>query len=168
MSLCVASIQKYHFVMTLLSKKKDSATNYCSFLELVAAENEDLVSLESYFRFVQNLLKTEFSKCASNSSTLKQIIESEYPKFLKSFLNLRDKTASYCELNSDSMGISDYSRGSANTIQNGWKKCLDDFLSAYLSRSLSRLFDPVNLAFSKKDVKLPNSDETNAILGQYT
>ncbi|XP_075265879.1 conserved oligomeric Golgi complex subunit 5-like [Convolutriloba macropyga] len=167
-SLCVASIQKYHFVMTLLSKKKDSATNYCSFLELVAAENEDLVSLESYFRFVQNLLKTEFSKCASNSSTLKQIIESEYPKFLKSFLNLRDKTASYCELNSDSMGISDYSRGSANTIQNGWKKCLDDFLSAYLSRSLSRLFDPVNLAFSKKDVKLPNSDETNAILGGIT
>ena len=51
-------------------------------------------------------------------------------------------------------------------MQNGWKKCLDEFKSAYLSRSLSRLFDPVNLAFSKKDVKLPTEEETNAILGQ--
>ena len=88
--------------MTLLSKKKDTATNYCSFLELVANENEDLISLDSYFTFVQNLLKTEYAKCASNSSALKQIIESEYPKFLKSFLGMRDKSASYIELKSDS------------------------------------------------------------------
>ena len=64
------------------------------------------------------------------------------------------------------------------TVSSGWKKCLEDFQSAHLSRSVSRLFDIVQLAFSSSSstanknteraaaTKLPTVEETNAIISK--
>ena len=55
------------------------------------------------------------------------------------------------------------------SVTGGWKNCLDEFQSAYLSRSLSRLFDVVQLALSnkkEKEAKLSTQEEISAIISK--
>ncbi len=44
------------------------------------------------------------------------------------------------------------------------KDSLNGFENAYLSRSLSRLFDPINLVFPSGASNVPSKDELNSII----
>lgn len=44
------------------------------------------------------------------------------------------------------------------------RKSLHAFETAYLSRSLSRLFDPINLVFSSGSLNPPTSEEVDSIV----
>ena len=44
------------------------------------------------------------------------------------------------------------------------KSSLHPFEKAYLSRSLSRLFDPINLVFPSGALSVPSSEDLNSII----
>jgi hypothetical protein len=50
------------------------------------------------------------------------------------------------------------------SAENVLRKSLSSFQNAYLSRSLSRLFDPVNLMFSGGNEGLPSIDECDNLI----
>ena len=44
------------------------------------------------------------------------------------------------------------------------RETLSKFETAYLSKSLSRLFDPINLVFSKDSMEPPTSQEVDSVV----
>ena len=50
------------------------------------------------------------------------------------------------------------------SVEGSLKRCLAVFEQAYLSKSLSRLFDPINLVFSSGSTHTPTGDELSGIV----
>lgn len=44
------------------------------------------------------------------------------------------------------------------------RQSLSPFQNAYLSRSVSRLFDPINLMFSERNDRVPLTDECDGLM----
>lgn len=44
------------------------------------------------------------------------------------------------------------------------RETVDHFNNAYLSRSLSRLFDPINLLFIQGSMSIPSNEEINGVI----
>ena len=94
-------------------------------------------------------LSEQFAKSTKESNFLKQALEGEYPKLLRLFNDLWRRLASSCgEMTYEELEKISSPFLNRNKEEERLRESLKDFEQAYLSRSLSRLFDPVNLMFS--------------------
>ncbi|KAI4498081.1 hypothetical protein M0802_006905 [Mischocyttarus mexicanus] len=118
-------------------------------LENHAKEFNDLS--ETFWTKVNLLLSEVLIARSQGSSLVKQALEGEYPKFLRLFLDLskrlKDRSQSF---------------GTYNINRN----VLSSFENAYLSRSVSRLLDPVHTMFC--GTNLPNQDEIDTLIRTVT
>ncbi|XP_011631071.1 conserved oligomeric Golgi complex subunit 5 isoform X2 [Pogonomyrmex barbatus] len=105
---------------------------------------------EKFWDKVNALLAKILVERAQGSSFVKQALEGEYPKFLRIYLDLSKRLKE----RSHSIGIYDIDRN-----------ILLPFENAYLSRSVSRLLDPVHNMFSGG---LPTHDEIDNLIRMIT
>ncbi|XP_024872305.1 conserved oligomeric Golgi complex subunit 5 isoform X2 [Temnothorax curvispinosus] len=106
---------------------------------------------EKFWDKVNALLAKVLIERAQGSSFVKQALEGEYPKFLRIFLDLSKRLKE----RSHSIGIYGIERN-----------VLLPFENAYLSRSVSRLLDPVHNMFSGEG--LPTHDEIDSLIRMIT
>ncbi|XP_020284028.1 conserved oligomeric Golgi complex subunit 5 [Pseudomyrmex gracilis] len=106
---------------------------------------------EKFWDKVNALLAKVLVERAQGSSFVKQALEGEYPKFLRIFLDLSKRLKE----RSHSIGIYGIERN-----------VLLPFENAYLSRSVSRLLDPVHNMFSGEG--LPTHDEIDSLIRTIT
>ncbi|KAG5307948.1 PREDICTED: conserved oligomeric Golgi complex subunit 5 [Acromyrmex echinatior] len=106
---------------------------------------------EKFWDKVNALLAKVLIERAQGSSFVKQALEGEYPKFLRIFLDLSKRLKE----RSHSIGIYGIDRN-----------VLLPFENAYLSRSVSRLLDPVHNMFSGEG--LPTHDEIDSLIRMIT
>ncbi|XP_034945044.1 conserved oligomeric Golgi complex subunit 5 [Chelonus insularis] len=97
------------------------------------------------------LLAKVFIERSQASSFVKQALEGEYPKLLRVFLDLRKRLKEKSQL----IGTYPISRD-----------ILQSFENAYLSRSISRLLDPVHTMFSGDSA--PSQDEIDSLIRTIT
>ncbi|XP_066582484.1 conserved oligomeric Golgi complex subunit 5 isoform X2 [Prorops nasuta] len=118
-------------------------------LEHHANEFKELT--EKFWVKVNGVLARVLLERAQSSSFVKQALEGEYPKFLRIFLDLGK------QLKERSQIIGAY------TID---RTVLSAFENAYLSRSVSRLLDPVHTMFSGEN--LPSQDVIDQLIRTIT
>ena len=106
---------------------------------------------QKFWDKVNCLLSKVLVERAQGSSFVKQALEGEYPKFLRIFLDLSKRLKE----KSQSVGI-----------YNIKHNVLLPFENAYLSRSVSRLLDPVHTMFSGEG--LPTQDEIDGLIRTVT
>ncbi|XP_076749303.1 conserved oligomeric Golgi complex subunit 5 four way stop isoform X2 [Xylocopa sonorina] len=136
---------------------QDTLYTYCLQIELLQrillehhTKGLDELS-QKFWNKVNSLLSKVLVERAQGSSFVKQALEGEYPKFLRIFLDLRKRLKE----RSQSIGI-------YNIDHN----VLLPFENAYLSRSVSRLLDPVHTMFSGEG--LPTQDEIDSLIRTVT
>ncbi|KAG9345864.1 hypothetical protein JZ751_009020 [Albula glossodonta] len=137
----------------------------------------------TFWNSVTQILSMEFQKATSASSFLKQTLEGEYPKLLRLYNELWKRLQQYSasiqgalassggldlpmelpasDVESQSLFIQakqDYDPEKA------LKDSLQPYEAAYLSKSLSRLFDPINLVFPQGGRNPPSTDELESII----
>ncbi|XP_008558525.1 conserved oligomeric Golgi complex subunit 5 [Microplitis demolitor] len=136
---------------------QDTLYTHCiqiEFLERILLEHytKEFEGLsQSFWNKIITLLAKIFIERSQASSFIKQALEGEYPKFLRIFLDLRKRLKEKSQL------IGTY------TIS---KDILSPFENAYLSRSVSRLLDPVHTMFS--DDASPSQDEIDSLIRTIT
>lgn len=106
---------------------------------------------EKFWDKVNALLAKILVERTQGSSFVKQALEGEYPKFLRIFLDLSKRLKE----RSHSIGIYSINRN-----------VLLPFENPYLSRSVSRLLDPVHNMFSGEG--LPSHDEIDSLIRTIT
>lgn len=106
---------------------------------------------QKFWNSVNCLLSKVLIERTQGSSFVKQALEGEYPKFLRIFLDLRKRLKE----RSQSIGIYKINHD-----------ILLPFENAYLSRSVSRLLDPVHTMFSGEG--LPTQDEIDGLIRTIT
>ncbi|KAK1128309.1 hypothetical protein K0M31_002778 [Melipona bicolor] len=106
---------------------------------------------QTFWNRVNTLLSKVLVERAQASSFVKQALEGEYPKFLRIFLDLRKRLKERLQ----SIGIYKINHN-----------VLLPFENAYLSRSVSRLLDPVHTMFSGEG--LPSQDEIDSLIRTVT
>ncbi|KOC69688.1 Conserved oligomeric Golgi complex subunit 5 [Habropoda laboriosa] len=106
---------------------------------------------QKFWDKVNSLLSKVLIERAQGSSFVKQALEGEYPKFLRIFLDLSKRLKE----RSQSIGIYNINHN-----------VLFPFENAYLSRSVSRLLDPVHTMFSGEG--LPTPDEIDSLIRTVT
>ncbi|XP_053975408.1 conserved oligomeric Golgi complex subunit 5 isoform X1 [Hylaeus volcanicus] len=106
---------------------------------------------QQFWDKVNDLLSKVLVERAQGSSFVKQALEGEYPKFLRIFLDLSKRLKE----RSQSIGIYNINHN-----------VLSPFENAYLSRSVSRLLDPVHTMFSGEG--LPTQDEIDSLIRKVT
>ncbi|XP_043272815.1 conserved oligomeric Golgi complex subunit 5 [Venturia canescens] len=106
---------------------------------------------EDFWNKIMALLSKVFLEKAQGSSFVKQALEGEYPKFLRVFLDVRKR------LKEKSHAAGTYTLG---------RNILQPFENAYLSRSVSRLLDPVHTMFSGDSA--PGQDEIDSLIRTVT
>ncbi|XP_033212556.1 conserved oligomeric Golgi complex subunit 5 [Belonocnema kinseyi] len=136
---------------------QDSIYNQCIQIELLQR-----ILLENHSQKFENMSQAFWDKVtamvanilverAQGSSFIKQALEGEYPKFLRIFLDLSK------HLKERSQAIGTYSVN---------RNILAPFENAYLSRSVSRLLDPVHTMFSGDGA--PGQEEIDSLIRTIT
>ena len=141
----------------ILVKKRDIVLGM-NFIELLDDQN----IVEHIWNEIIAILKKSFQQSSADSSTIKQCFEGEFPKLIRFFNDLWSRL---CQTANNSI----FSSPETNLILNNpfeklksddLRQVLVTFERQYLSRSLSRLFDPVNLMFSGE---APKSEELDQV-----
>ena len=110
------------------------------------------------------IVAEEFSKSTKNSNFLKQCFEGEYPKLLRLFNDLSARLSSLSASgSSEEVEAKKLKANLISTSEGLTVRVLEPFERSYLSRSLSRLFDPVNLMFSTSG-ETPTAEEVGQVL----
>ncbi|XP_057373546.1 conserved oligomeric Golgi complex subunit 5-like [Daphnia carinata] len=169
------SCAQVQHLQKVLAKKRDPVTHVCFLEELNQNRNTHLV--QRFWTQVTGLLTQEFNKAANESSHIKQAFEAEYPKLLRMSADLWGKLQQFHQeisaaSNAANLANDEYLDEEQNTTatnqfnaETALRRSLATFQNAYLSRSLSRLFDPVNLMFSSGGNEgLPSSDECDNLI----
>lgn len=162
----------------VLAKKKDPVMHTSFIQEL--QKNGHGSMLKSFWISVTDMVSKEFTKAANDSTFLKQAFEGEYPKLLNLFnelwkrlMNLESQQTARGALTSTSSW-----EDSPGDIEGPWFFSTDNdfrpeellcntlklFENAYLSRSLSRLLDTVNVATSTSTRDTPTREDIEGIL----
>eukprot|EP00066_Takifugu_rubripes_P022163 XP_011611429.1 PREDICTED: conserved oligomeric Golgi complex subunit 5 [Takifugu rubripes] len=177
--ICAACRQVQH-LQKILMKKRDPVTHVCFIDDIFKDGQADI--LYTFWNDVTRTLGEEFHTATEASSFLKQAFEGEYPKLLRLYNELWRRLQQYstslqgalpataidsaidisgAELDSQDLfthGKQDYNP------EKSLKDSLLPYQAAYLSKSLSRLFDPINLVFPLGGHNPPSSDELDAII----
>ncbi|KAF7246689.1 Conserved oligomeric Golgi complex subunit 5 [Varanus komodoensis] len=181
--ICAACGQVQH-LQKVLSKKRDPVTHVCFIEELAKDGQSDI--LYTFWTAVTCSLASQFQKATDSSMFLKQAFEGEYPKLLRLYNDLWKRLQQYSEniqrnvitngsvehfaelqqLEEDAHDIfmqkkQDYDPEIA------LKDSLQPYEAAYLSKSLSRLFDPINLVFPPGGRNPPSPDELDSIIKTF-
>lgn len=182
-----AQCSRIQHLQKVLSKKRDPVTHRPFGEELVrttdgGGSSSDCVTTD-FWNSVTEILTNEFVRAANESTFVKQAFEEEYPKLLRLHGDLWRRLQQFSEcgvgpvhgsatdLDQDENALpSEAGISSVKQIfdpETALRSTLSPFENAYLSRSLSRLFDPVNLMFTGGEAP-PTSDEVKAALRVVT
>ncbi|GLD66057.1 conserved oligomeric Golgi complex subunit 5 [Lates japonicus] len=178
--ICAACRQVQH-LQKVLVKKRDPVSHVC-FIDEISKDGQPDI-LYNFWTDVTNTLSEEFHRATEASFFLKQAFEGEYPKLLRLYNELWRRLQQYStslqgaltssggmdaslditatEMDSQDLfthGKQDYSPEKA------LKDSLQPYEAAYLSKSLSRLFDPINLVFPMGGRNPPSNDELDSII----
>lgn len=177
--ICAACGQVQH-LQKVLTKKRDPVTHVCFIDEIIKDGQPDI--LFTFWNSVTETLSVEFQKATADSTFLKQALEGEYPKLLRLYNELWKRLQQYStsiqgvlssqsglelsvELSSseiDSQDIFSQTKQGYDP-EKALKDSLQPYEAAYLSKSLSRLFDPINLVFPQGGRNPPSNDELDSI-----
>ncbi|KAJ8006763.1 hypothetical protein DPEC_G00110590 [Dallia pectoralis] len=178
--ICAACGQVQH-LQKVLTKKRDPVTHVCFIDEIIKDAQSDI--LYTFWSDVTHTLSVEFQRATAASSFLKQALEGEYPKLLRLYNDLWRRLQQYSSsiqgAISSSAGL-DTALDLPNTEtdnqdlftqtkqdydpEKALKNSLQPYEAAYLSKSLSRLFDPINLVFPMGGRNPPSHDELDSII----
>lgn len=170
-----AACGQVNHLQRVLVKKRDPVTHVC-FMDELQKDGHGNIML-SFWMSLTRLMKEEFVQTANASTFIKQAFEGEYPKLLRLYNDLwrrleQFNVTSMATTSLDPQGLhhppvvdmyvelkveDDYSPEKA------LKESLFLFETAYLSRSLSRLFDPINLVFPGGTSYPPSESEVENI-----
>ncbi|XP_016519047.1 conserved oligomeric Golgi complex subunit 5 [Poecilia formosa] len=178
--ICAACRQVQH-LQKVLVKKRDPVSHVCFIDEIIKDGQPDI--LYTFWTDVTGTLSDDFHRATEASSFLKQAFEGEYPKLLRLYNELWRRLQQYstsllgaltssggldmpldittAEVESQDLfthGKHDYNPEKA------LKDSLQPYEAAYLSKSLSRLFDPINLVFPIGGRNPPSNDELESII----
>ncbi|XP_046839867.1 conserved oligomeric Golgi complex subunit 5-like [Xenia sp. Carnegie-2017] len=164
---------KIHHLLKVLSKKRDPVTHVC-FMEEFLKENKKSKVL-SFWKLFTETLREELTSAANKSPFLKQAFEGEYPKLLRLYNELWARLRQFHLTNSANNlytgGVAEVVYGVFHIYQESdispedlLRNSLSGFESAYLSRSLSRLFDPINLVFPAGAQAPPSKEDVAGIV----
>ncbi|XP_019955516.2 conserved oligomeric Golgi complex subunit 5 [Paralichthys olivaceus] len=178
--ICAACRQVQH-LQKVLMKKRDPVTHVC-FIDEISKEGQPDI-LYTFWTDVTNTLSEEFHRATEGSSFLKQAFEGEYPKLLRLYNELWRRLQQYSaslqgaltssggldaslEIMSTETDSQDlFTHGKQDySPEKALKDSLQPYEAAYLSKSLSRLFDPINLVFPMGGRNPPSSDELDSII----
>ncbi|XP_033294768.1 conserved oligomeric Golgi complex subunit 5 isoform X2 [Orcinus orca] len=165
----------------ILAKKRDPVSHICFIEEIVKDGHAEI--LYTFWNSVTQALSSQFQTATNSSMFLKQAFEGEYPKLLRLYNDLWKRLQQYSQsiqgnfncsgtadlyadlqhMEDDTQDIfipkkPDYDPGKA------LKDSLQPYEAAYLSKSLSRLFDPINLVFPPGGRNPPSADELEGII----
>ncbi|CAL8242579.1 unnamed protein product [Merluccius merluccius] len=179
--ICAACKQMQH-LQKVLTKKRDPVTHVCFIDDIIKDGQPDL--LYTFWSDVTNTLALEFSKATTGSSFLKQAMEGEYPKLLRLYNDLWRRLQQYSASLQGALGGGSGALDASLDIstaemdghdlftqtkhdynpEKALKASLQPYEAAYLSKSLSRLFDPINLVFPAGGHAPPSPDELDSII----
>ncbi|CAL8107003.1 unnamed protein product [Calicophoron daubneyi] len=119
---------------------------------------------DGFLGWASGRLATELLKATEQSSQIKEALEGEYPKLLKLVLDLARRIRG-----KQTSGSFEGLKGASLTSAIDTPQCLTEafapFETAYLSRSLSRLFDRVAMSFSTSGGNVvPSTIELDGII----
>ncbi|XP_041832783.1 conserved oligomeric Golgi complex subunit 5 isoform X2 [Melanotaenia boesemani] len=178
--ICAACRQVQH-LQKVLMKKRDPVSHVCFIDEIIKDGQPDI--LYTFWTDVTSTLSEEFHRATEASSFLKQAFEGEYPKLLRLYNELWRRLQQYSSslqglvtmgggveaaldiaaADSDSQDLFTHSKKDYNP-EKALKDSLQPYEAAYLSKSLSRLFDPINLVFPMGGRNPPSNDELDSII----
>ncbi|XP_071486202.1 conserved oligomeric Golgi complex subunit 5-like [Diadema antillarum] len=170
-----AACGQVNHLQKVLAKKRDPVTHVC-FMEELQKDGHGNIML-TFWMSLTRLMKEEFGETANASTFIKQAFEGEYPKLLRLYNDLWKRLEQYnvvsmATASLDAHGVpqspvvDDYvgfKLGEDYSPEKALKESLTLFETAYLSRSLSRLFDPINLVFPSGAAYPPSDSEVENI-----
>ncbi|XP_059360721.1 conserved oligomeric Golgi complex subunit 5-like [Carassius carassius] len=177
--ICAACGQVQH-LQKVLTKKRDPVSHVCFIDEIIKDGQPDI--LHTFWSSVTQTLSEELQKATAASTFLKQALEGEYPKLLRLYNELWKRLQQYSAsiqgaLVSSGAGLdvelplSEHDTEDLFTRskpdydpEKDLKDSLQPYEAAYLSKSLSRLFDPINLVFPQGGRNPPSNDELDSII----
>uniref|UniRef100_A0A671KAF5 Conserved oligomeric Golgi complex subunit 5 n=1 Tax=Sinocyclocheilus anshuiensis TaxID=1608454 RepID=A0A671KAF5_9TELE len=179
--ICAACGQVQH-LQKVLTKKRDPVSHVCFIDEII--KDKDTTHVFIYVAiFSLNASCSQFIFLLFSASTfLKQALEGEYPKLLRLYNELWKRLQQYSAsiqgaLVSSGAGldvempVSEHDTEDLFTRtkpdydpEKDLKNSLQPYEAAYLSKSLSRLFDPINLVFPQGGRNPPSNDELDSII----
>ncbi|XP_062374744.1 conserved oligomeric Golgi complex subunit 5 [Sardina pilchardus] len=178
--ICAACGQVQH-LQKVLTKKRDPVTHVCFIDEIIKDGQPDI--LYTFWNSVTGTLSVEFQKATADSTFLKQALEGEYPKLLRLYNELWKRLQQYSSniqgalstqggldlpmdlptSETDSKDLFTQTKQDYDP-EKALKDSLQPYEAAYLSKSLSRLFDPINLVFPQGGRNPPSNDELDSII----
>ncbi|XP_069317808.1 conserved oligomeric Golgi complex subunit 5 isoform X4 [Eulemur rufifrons] len=178
--ICSVCGQVQH-LQKVLAKKRDPVSHIC-FIEEILKDGQP----EIFYKFwnsVTEALPSQFHGTINTSAFLKQACEGEYPKLLRLYNDFWKRLQQYSQNiqgNFNASGTTDlfvdlqHMEDDTQDIfipkkpdydpERALKDSLQPYEAAYLSKSLSRLFDPINLVFPPGGRNPPSSDELDGII----
>ncbi|XP_005076292.1 conserved oligomeric Golgi complex subunit 5 [Mesocricetus auratus] len=178
--ICAACGQVQH-LQKVLTKKRDPVSHVCFIEEIVKDGQPEILYM--FWSAVTQALSSRFQTATNSSMFLKQAFEGEYPKLLRLYNDLWKRlqqygqntqgnfrtsgTADLCvdptHMEDDTQDMFILKRPDYDP-EKALKDSLQPYEAAYLSKSLSRLFDPINLVFPPGGRNPPSSDELDGII----
>ncbi|XP_019399097.1 PREDICTED: conserved oligomeric Golgi complex subunit 5 [Crocodylus porosus] len=178
--ICAACGQVQH-LQKVLTKKRDPVSHVCFIEEIVKEGQSDI--FYKFWTAVTQTLSSQFQTATDSSMFLKQAFEGEYPKLLRLYNDLWKRLQQYSQNiqrnfnasgNTDLLAELQQMEEDTQDIfmqkkqdydpEKALKDSLQSYEAAYLSKSLSRLFDPINLVFPPGGRNPPSSDELDSIV----
>jgi len=165
MELVQFTVSRVLQLQKLLAKKQDPNT-HLPYISALAQDGYDISLVAQSWTKLTKQIKEVLVSAAVKSNFIKQAFEGEYPKLLRLCLDLWSKLR-HCALQANTTGlVMDESLVIKDPFLNeelceDLRMSLEQFEHAYLARSLSRLFDPVNLMFTGKGI--PSQEEVGSI-----
>ncbi|XP_052679211.1 conserved oligomeric Golgi complex subunit 5-like isoform X3 [Crassostrea angulata] len=173
-----AACAQVQHLQKVLVKKRDPVTHVC-FIEELAKHQEGHVNImQEFWDSITHMLTNEFNNSTEASMHLKQAFEGEYPKLLRLYNDLWRRLQQFSITTATSLSQSEPtgeedvsveddifipgSKRNQYDSEKALRDTLTKFENAYLSKSLSRLFDPINLAFSTGNP--PTTQEVETIV----
>ncbi|XP_063073972.1 conserved oligomeric Golgi complex subunit 5 [Engraulis encrasicolus] len=179
--ICAACGQVQH-LQKVLTKKRDPVTHVCFIDEIIKDGQPDI--LYTFWNSVTETLSMEFKRATGDSTFLKQALEGEYPKLLRLYNELWKRLQQYSTSIQGALASSAQQEMPVEVMptteaeaqdlftqtkkdydpEKALKDSLQPYEAAYLSKSLSRLFDPINLVFPQGGRNPPSNDELDSII----
>ncbi|XP_054582614.1 conserved oligomeric Golgi complex subunit 5 isoform X2 [Eptesicus fuscus] len=178
--ICTVCGQVQH-LQKILAKKRDPVSHICFIDEIVKDGQSEI--LYTFWNSVTQALYSQFQVATNSSMFLKQAFEGEYPKLLRLYNDLWKRLQQYSQNiqgKFNASGTTDlcvdlqHMEDDTQDIfipkkpdydpEKALKDSIQPYEAAYLSKSLSRLFDPINLVFPPGGRNPPSSDELEGII----